>query len=282
MDRCDHTDLPAETCAHCRPAPAPAPVKTQPKRQPAKCGTRGGYSRHRRLGEPYCQPCRIANTEANRRLSQTGTSRLPGTKPAPAPAPAPARKEYKRTPITRPAGPDNWREQGACAKEDPDLHFPEGTTGRHLLQAEKAKAMCRRCPVMETCGAWALATREPYGIFGGLDENERRAILRTAQRRSVSPAEAAARKTSQPHSLQDIFDAGTTLLHGGHLAWTGKTQIRFDGRVYTPRQLCFFLDRGHASVGRVMSDCNVSECVLPQHLADTAERSRTGAAEAAA
>jgi hypothetical protein len=169
----------------------------------------------------------------------------------------------------------DWRRAALCT-EDPDLHFPEGTTGRHLLQIEDAKAMCRRCPVMLQCQRRALDTREQYGVWGGLSEDERRSILRGSRRRGTSATAAAAKKTSQPKplTLKDIFDASTKRLHDGHLAWTGKTQIRVQGRVLTPRQFCFLIDRGHHSNGRVMSDCNVSECVLPQHLADTAERSR--------
>lgn len=38
------------------------------------------------------------------------------------------------------------------------------------------KAICDACPVRAECRDWALATREPYGIWGGLDEEERRRI----------------------------------------------------------------------------------------------------------
>lgn len=38
------------------------------------------------------------------------------------------------------------------------------------------KAICRACPVRAECLDWALATREPFGIWGGLNEEERRRI----------------------------------------------------------------------------------------------------------
>lgn len=44
-------------------------------REPAKCGTRSGYQRHRAIGEEACGPCRQANTDADNRLRRTGTTR---------------------------------------------------------------------------------------------------------------------------------------------------------------------------------------------------------------
>ncbi|MEU3400684.1 WhiB family transcriptional regulator [Streptomyces filamentosus] len=76
----------------------------------------------------------------------------------------------------------NWREASACSEEDPDLFFPIGNTGPALLQIEEAKAVCRRCPVMETCLQWALEHGEDTGVWGGLSEDERRAMKRRAAR----------------------------------------------------------------------------------------------------
>ncbi|MFE6270460.1 WhiB family transcriptional regulator [Streptomyces goshikiensis] len=83
----------------------------------------------------------------------------------------------------------NWRARSVCKDEDPDLFFPIGNTGPALLQIEEAKAVCRRCPVMETCLRWALESGEESGVWGGLSEDERRAMKRRAAR---SPARNAA------------------------------------------------------------------------------------------
>lgn len=48
-------------------APAPRPI--------AECGTRSGYQRHRNAGEPACDACRQANTDADNRLRRTGTTK---------------------------------------------------------------------------------------------------------------------------------------------------------------------------------------------------------------
>ncbi len=78
--------------------------------------------------------------------------------------------------------PADWRDLGACRDEDPDLFFPVGTTGPALAHADEAAAVCRSCPVMETCGEWALDTRQEYGVWGGMTELERRSILRRRRR----------------------------------------------------------------------------------------------------
>jgi WhiB family redox-sensing transcriptional regulator len=40
-----------------------------------------------------------------------------------------------------------------------------------------AKAVCAICPVRVECGDHALATHEPYGVWGGMSESERRRLL---------------------------------------------------------------------------------------------------------
>jgi WhiB family redox-sensing transcriptional regulator len=47
-----------------------------------------------------------------------------------------------------------------------------------LLQIEQAKAVCRRCPVIQQCLAWALESGQDAGVWGGLSEDERRALKR--------------------------------------------------------------------------------------------------------
>lgn len=71
------------------------------------------------------------------------------------------------------AGTSNWEELGRCREADPEQWYPEkGFPTRY------AKAICRRCPVRARCLKNALDTREPWGIWGGLTEHERQAILR--------------------------------------------------------------------------------------------------------
>ena len=71
-----------------------------------------------------------------------------------------------------------WRNLAACIGEDPELFFPDGNTGPALLQLEEAKAVCRRCEVAQTCLTWAIESGQDAGVWGGLSEDERRALKR--------------------------------------------------------------------------------------------------------
>jgi WhiB family redox-sensing transcriptional regulator len=82
---------------------------------------------------------------------------------------------------------ENWRHRAACLEEDPDLFFPIGNTGPALLQVALAKTVCHRCPVREQCLAWAMEHGQDSGVWGGLGEDERRALRRrTAGRRPAA------------------------------------------------------------------------------------------------
>ena len=75
-----------------------------------------------------------------------------------------------------------WRLRGACVDEDPELFFPVGSTGPALRQVEDAKQVCRRCDVVDMCLRWALETGQDAGVWGGLSEDERRALRRRVSR----------------------------------------------------------------------------------------------------
>lgn len=84
--------------------------------------------------------------------------------------------------ISRLPGPNadiwDWQLLGACRGADPNIFFhPEGERGPAREAREKAaKAICASCPVRVTCAEHALSVREPYGVWGGLSEDEREAI----------------------------------------------------------------------------------------------------------
>src|SRR5690625_7909038 len=72
----------------------------------------------------------------------------------------------------------DWRHDAACLTEDPELFFPIGNTGPALVQIEEAKAVCRRCPVVDTCLKWAIETGQDAGVWGGMSADERRGPAR--------------------------------------------------------------------------------------------------------
>jgi WhiB family transcriptional regulator, redox-sensing transcriptional regulator len=72
-----------------------------------------------------------------------------------------------------------WQLHAACRGADSALFFhPPGERGHARADREAAaKKVCRGCPVLAQCAAHALATREPYGVWGGMTEHERARAL---------------------------------------------------------------------------------------------------------
>jgi WhiB family redox-sensing transcriptional regulator len=83
-----------------------------------------------------------------------------------------------------------WQEKAACRDLPTEMFFhPDGERGpRRKNRINAAKAVCASCPVLQACRTQALNLAEPYGIWGGLSEEERVAILQQNQRRSLSTA----------------------------------------------------------------------------------------------
>jgi WhiB family redox-sensing transcriptional regulator len=79
----------------------------------------------------------------------------------------------------------NWSDQAACLTAEPETFFPVGSGGAALDEVSAAKAICARCPVLGECRAYALSSRQPFGVWGGLDEEERRAIWAAPLRQPV-------------------------------------------------------------------------------------------------
>ena len=83
------------------------------------------------------------------------------------------------------------RDRAICLEGDPALFFPIANTGAALLQVEEAKTACRRCEVVETCRNWAVESGQDAAVWGGLSEDQRRALKRReARARPASPAAA--------------------------------------------------------------------------------------------
>jgi WhiB family redox-sensing transcriptional regulator len=74
-----------------------------------------------------------------------------------------------------------WREQAGCRDYPPILFFGADDSeaqAERRIREDEAKQVCARCLVRQECLDYALATREAYGIWGGLTEVERRVYLR--------------------------------------------------------------------------------------------------------
>ncbi len=113
----------------------------------------------------------------------------------------------------------DWQLLGSCRGQDSARFFhPDGERGASRGRRESAaKAICQTCPVRAECAAHALATREPYGVWGGFTEAERLRLLacgwedaadrrrtrvdvvRLERRLGIHPAPAQHRVGSVPH-----------------------------------------------------------------------------------
>lgn len=96
--------------------------------------------------------------------------------------------------LSRLPGPNadlwDWQLEGACRAVDPATFFhPEGERGAARRGREAAaKAVCAACPVVAACRAHALAVREPYGVWGGMSEDEREAVYLSARGHGLAAA----------------------------------------------------------------------------------------------
>jgi WhiB family redox-sensing transcriptional regulator len=96
--------------------------------------------------------------------------------------------------VSRLPGPNadlwDWQLLGACRGADSTLFFhPEGERGPSRTSRDRAaKAICATCPVLSECATHALAVREPYGVWGGLTEDDREALYDHPKRATAAGA----------------------------------------------------------------------------------------------
>lgn len=82
----------------------------------------------------------------------------------------------------------HWQEKGLCRSVDPMLFFhPQNERGSSRVRRDQsAKRVCASCPVRLECADYAIRAREPYGVWGGLSEDEREAIYRRLDSKYVA------------------------------------------------------------------------------------------------
>ncbi len=67
---------------------------------------------------------------------------------------------------------EDWAVKALCNQTRPDELFVRGAA------QNRAKQMCAGCPVRTECLAEALDNEIEWGVWGGMTERERRALLR--------------------------------------------------------------------------------------------------------
>ena len=86
---------------------------------------------------------------------------------------------------------DDWASKALCRTSAPDELFVRGA------EQHKAKQICAACPVRTECLAEALDNGIEWGVWGGLTERERRAVLR--KRPQVTSWAALLRTAKEEH-----------------------------------------------------------------------------------
>ncbi|KAA0235167.1 MAG: WhiB family transcriptional regulator [Actinobacteria bacterium] len=72
-----------------------------------------------------------------------------------------------------------WQVKAACRGPQAAVFFPPPQFERKdekLDRERRAKAICAACTVREDCLEYAVRIREPHGIWGGLNETERKSM----------------------------------------------------------------------------------------------------------
>jgi len=68
----------------------------------------------------------------------------------------------------------DWQDSARCRGQDELFFHPTGERDpARTAREDAARQLCRSCPVRRECARHALTMREPYGVWGGMSEDER-------------------------------------------------------------------------------------------------------------
>jgi WhiB family transcriptional regulator, redox-sensing transcriptional regulator len=73
-----------------------------------------------------------------------------------------------------------WQARAACRGPQSAVFFPPTHAERKedkIERENRAKGICATCVVQQDCLEYAIRIREPHGIWGGLNESERKQVL---------------------------------------------------------------------------------------------------------
>jgi len=86
----------------------------------------------------------------------------------------------KGTPLSAQRSDDTWQLRAACRGPQAAVFFPPPAFERKdekLEREARAKDICGSCVVRQGCLDYAISIREPHGIWGGLNEAERKQLM---------------------------------------------------------------------------------------------------------
>ncbi|MFE5771415.1 WhiB family transcriptional regulator [Streptomyces sp. NPDC056485] len=172
---------------------------------------------------------------------------------------------------------EDWRDDALCrrtAKVDKEGFFPVGVGPVALAAIEQAKGFCGLCPVRMACAQWALSQGLEHGIWGGLDEVQRRRLRRRHTAGELADPERLEEivtdewKARAEDALVEAYLTRTAQEEDGHVRWLTKGGVTVHGRKLTPVQLAFEVGHGRHPQGVVKAQCSRKACVAAEHLTD--------------
>ncbi len=76
----------------------------------------------------------------------------------------------------------SWQQHAACRSLGPYFFGPDDEqSGARIRRERTARQICADCPVLAPCRRQGVETAEPYGIWGGLTERDRRDVRKSAR-----------------------------------------------------------------------------------------------------
>lgn len=114
-----------------------------------------------------------------------------------------------------------WQEQARCRSTDPEIFHPSGRGS----SSSPAKRICKGCPVIEACLQYALDNDERHGVWGGLDQRQRKALKAqppklTARERAAKIVEAGEKECPRCQVVKPLSEYA-------------RNSTRLDGRTST-------------------------------------------------
>lgn len=91
---------------------------------------------------------------------------------------------------------EDWAPRAACRQSAPDMLFVKGA------EQNQAKQVCRACPVRTECLAEALDNQIEWGVWGGMTERERRALVKRQPEASWRKVLESARRNHLEQTAQ--------------------------------------------------------------------------------
>lgn len=86
----------------------------------------------------------------------------------------------------------DWMDDALCRQVSPEIFHP---TIQETSLANKAKAVCANCPVIDACLEYALGMPGVTGIYAGTNEKERR-LMRRRREQNATQGNQGVRDTS--------------------------------------------------------------------------------------